>query len=239
MNLGRRLAINPSQIRDGTVVLTPEQSHYLRRVLRLKKGDRFVALDGQGRAWIAQILVESAQIIEPLSEFSELSLTFTLIVALPKGNGFDEIVRCGTELGVTAFVPVISQRTLLVPSPHKLERWRKIATEATELSERQLVPVIEQPISWSEALINVGETGGDRYICVTRRKVKHLLTYLNNIPTNTITVATGCEGGWTDAEIESAIAAGFQPVSLGGRILRAITAPIMVASLVASVVERD
>ena len=67
---------------------------------------------------------------------------------------------------------------------------------------------------------------------MARRNIPTLWHCLNNSNPSSIVIATGCEGGWTDAEVEKAIALGFQPVSLGDRILRAITAPIVVSSLV-------
>lgn len=234
-----RLVIESSQTLDQQVSLTPEQQHYLKRVLRLKDGDRFVAMDGRGQSYLAQLQENSAQILENLKESTELPISVTLIVALPKGNGFDEIVRCCTELGVTTLIPTISQRTLLQPSPHKLERWRKIATEAAEQSERQIVPTIIEPTPLNQTLININKISSNRYICVTRRKVNHLSTYLSNSPQNPIVIATGCEGGWTQEEVSQAITVGFQPVTLGRRIFRAITAPIVALSLVASAVEQD
>jgi 16S rRNA (uracil1498-N3)-methyltransferase len=238
INLVYRLAIDPAQQQDGQIHLTSQQQHYLNRVLRLQEGDRFVAMDGRGKSWIAQLVGTSAQIIEPLIESTELPIAVTLMTALPKGNGFEEIVRCCTELGATAFMPILSDRTLLNPSTNKLERWRKIATEAAEQSERQIVPVLKEPINFALALTEVDDLESDRYICVTRIEANHLLTHLQDKPPKNLVIATGPEGGWTEAEVKAAIAAGFAPVSLGCRILRAITAPIVALSLVAATVEQ-
>ncbi|XTZ09861.1 MAG: 16S rRNA (uracil(1498)-N(3))-methyltransferase [cyanobacterium endosymbiont of Rhopalodia yunnanensis] len=234
-----RLVVESIQNLNQRISLNPEQQHYLRRVLRLNDGDHFVAMNGQGQSYLAQLAENSAQILEIFKELTELPIAVTLIIALPKGNGFNEIVRCCTELGVTTLIPTISQRTLLKPSSHKLERWRKIATEAAEQSERQIVPTIIEPILFEKLLISVNKTAVDHYICVPRREVRHLLTYLPNSPRKSIVIATGCEGGWTDEEVEKAITSGFQPVTLGRRILRAITAPIVALSLVTSVIERE
>lgn len=232
-----RLVIELTQQEQGRVILTGQQQHYLKRVLRLKEGDRFIAMDGQGQAWNAILQGTSAQLLESLTESSELSINLTLIIALPKGNGFDDLVRGCTELGVTKFIPVISERTLLNPSAQKVERWRKIALESAEQSERQIVPQILDPIDFQSALTKVQEIKPDKYICVTRREIKHLLTYLQKPLVNPCVIATGPEGGWTNEEVEKAIVAGFQPVSLGRRILRAITAPIYVASILSAMAE--
>ncbi len=234
-----RLVIAPTQQQSGQIILTSQQQHYLNRVLRLGEGDRFVAMDGQGQSWLAQLAKDKAQILEPLTGSTELSVAVTLMAALPKGNGFEQVVRCCTELGVTAFVPVISDRTLLKPSSHKLERWRRIAQEAAEQSERQIVPGIAEPAHFTKALKRVGDSRTDCYICVARRDANHLLDCLENRKQKNIIIATGPEGGWTAQEIETAIAARFQPVSLGSRVLRAITAPIVASSLAAATAEKQ
>lgn len=238
----QRLVILPSQLQGQQIDLTQQQQHYLSRVLRLKTGDRFIAMNGQGQWWLAMLSGAQAQILQPISLQTELPVSVSLMIALPK-NGFDEIVRQGTELGVTNFIPVASDRTLLHPSPQKLERWRKIATEAAEQSERLIVPEILDPVPFSQALSSEKNYG---YICEARGNFPHLLSCLQNtvkIPSNseqtTITIATGPEGGWTPAEVESACAAGFQPVSLGKRILRAVTAPIVALSLISAAFEQE
>ncbi|MBE9197984.1 MULTISPECIES: 16S rRNA (uracil(1498)-N(3))-methyltransferase [unclassified Nodularia (in: cyanobacteria)] len=227
----QRIAIAPFQIQATLITLTKEQQHYLVRVLRLRPGDRFIAMNGQGKWWLAQLAGEQAQVLETLTVETELSIAITLMVALPKGNGFDEIVRYCTELGVTCIAPVLSDRTLLNPSPQKLERWRRIATEAAEQSERAFVPTILEPVAFSAAMTASPAT--HRYICEGRGDYPHLN---NVIKTDTpeIIIATGPEGGWTDKEIESAIASGFQPVSLGRRILRAVTAPVVALTLISA-----
>ncbi|MFW6359323.1 MAG: 16S rRNA (uracil(1498)-N(3))-methyltransferase [Chroococcales cyanobacterium] len=237
----QRLVIERQQRQEDQIFLTAEQSHYLMRVLRLEDGDRFIAMDGLGNAWIAELSGETAQIVENFNPGeTELSWEVILMIALPK-QGFDDVVRCCTELGVTTIVPVISDRTILKPSPNKIDRWRKIAQEAAEQSERQIVPNILDPIPFSQALFLFPSQGlTQQYICVARKDAPHLLSYLNNQrqmtnqEQNRIIVATGCEGGWTPEEVEKAIAANFQPVSLGRRILRAVTAPIVTLSLIAA-----
>ncbi|AFY48862.1 RNA methyltransferase, RsmE family [Nostoc sp. PCC 7524] len=230
----QRIAIAPTQIQQEQILLTPEQQHYLRRVLRLYEGEHFIAMDGRGKWWLAKIAGEQAQVLEPLIVETELPVAITLMIALPKGSGFDEVVRCCTELGVACIAPVLSDRTLLNPSPQKLERWRRIANEAAEQSERAFVPTILEPVAFSHAVTN--NTATHRYICEARGELVHLQNALTQI-SGEIVIATGPEGGWTAAEVEGAIAAGFQPVSLGRRILRAVTAPIVALSLITAVCE--
>jgi 16S rRNA (uracil1498-N3)-methyltransferase len=228
----QRLAITPSQLHNKQILLASEQQHYLGRVLRLSEGDRFIAMDGTGNSWLAVFLGNQAQILESIIVKSELKISVTLILALPKGNGFDEVVRCCTEIGVSCIIPTLSDRTLLQPSPQKLERWRRIAKEAAEQSERSIIPTILEPLPLNQAL--AAATAKYLYFCVARRNSPHLQTVLPlSIPAE-IAIAIGPEGGWTTQEIENAIAAGFQLVSLGNRVLRAITASIVAMSLVSA-----
>lgn len=239
-----RLVIKSTQIQQEQIVLDPQQLHYLLRVLRLGNGDRFLALDGMGQAWLAEIVDRGAKIIEAVTITTELPIPLSLITALPKGSGYEQVIRCCTELGVSNFMPVISDRTLLKPNANKVERWRKIAIEAAEQSERQIVPQILEPVKYSLAMEQVREQispDQDKYICVARGDLPSLWNSLSNSLDQTnpseIVIATGCEGGWTEAEIAQAIALGFQTVSLGDRVLRAITAPIVASSIVTAILE--
>ena len=229
-----RLVVSPRQITKDCLDLDPQQLHYLLRVLRLTNGDRFIALDGAGNAWIAEIDDKSANLIESIDLDTELSVSLSLITALPKSSGYEQIVRCCTELGVCSFIPVISDRTILKPSPNRMQRWRKIAAEAAEQSERRIVPTISEPVKFFTAIDKI-PTDCNKFICVARGNTPRLWTCLQQRDSSSIVIATGCEGGWTDAEIQQAIAIGFKPVSLGDRILRAVTAPIVVSSLVGAI----
>jgi 16S rRNA (uracil1498-N3)-methyltransferase len=251
----QRLVVESGQIRPPWVEFTPEQQHYLGRVLRLTVGDLLIILDGAGQSWQV-VLAQAAgaepsmtrlqaKLLEPVATQTELPLTITLAMALPKGNAFDEVVRQATELGVSGIVPVISDRTLLHPSPHKLERWRRIAQEAAEQSERQRVPDILAPVPLLDYLHT--EPGSisaqpqltqSSYIAVTRRAAPHLADCLREGVPAALQLLIGPEGGWTDAEVERAIAVGYQPVSLGARILRSVTAPIVALTLIAAAAEQ-
>ncbi len=230
----QRSTIHPQQLLANQLLLTPQQQHYLLRVLRLRDGDKFIVMDGMGKWWLARLQGEQGEVLEPLEVKTELPVAITLMMALPKGNGFDEIVRYCTELGVTSIAPILSDRTLLNPSPQKLERWQRIASEAAEQSERAVVPTILQPVAFNTAIKET--TATHRYICEARGDYPHLQQVINKTA-NEIIIAIGPEGGWTNQELEIAIASGFQPISLGRRILRAVTAPIVAISLIAAYFE--
>ncbi len=242
----QRLVITSTQIQNQQISLTPSQRHYLVRVLRLRAGDRFIAIHAEtGDWWLAeqQGIDDLARLIEPIEIQTELAIAVTLLIAMPK-TGMDDIVRQTTELGVAELVPVISDRTILKPSPNKLERWQRIAEEATEQSERQLVPTLHAPISFPQSLQTWSGAIAPSYLCSARGQSPHLLTQLQKQQRQAqkfsrLFIAIGPEGGWTEPELELAIASGYESVSLGQRILRAVTAPAAVMSLISAVVEAD
>ena len=248
----QRLAVTAAQILANKIDLTKEQQHYLNRVLRLQAGDRFIAMDGRGHWWLAILEAQEtglfASITEEIVANRELPVAVTLMAALPKGNGFDEVVRQATELGVASIVPVTSDRTLLKPSAQKVDRWRRIAAEAAEQSERQIVPTVVEPVPFDVAVKDCSQKY--RFICVARGDNRHLWDCLSGLEPpqppllrgepelESIAIAVGPEGGWTDGEVKRAIEFGFEPVSLGSRILRAVTAPMVALSLVGAAFEK-
>lgn len=248
----QRITVKAQQCQGQTLSLEKDQSHYLTTVLRLKAGDRFIAQDGAGKQWLAALGEQplTATIVEQLISAQPVETPLRLIAALPKGNSFDQVVRQATELGVTHIYPVLSDRTLLKPSEKKLERWQRIAQEASEQSERITVPTISAPVPFKVCLEQLAGEGNSksspsdelRYLCVARGDVPHLLTQLmiqkteKLAPVNllSVTLAIGPEGGWTTHEITDAIRCGYVRVSLGSVILRSVTAPITALSLVTS-----
>jgi 16S rRNA (uracil1498-N3)-methyltransferase len=255
----QRIAIDPCQIHESYITLTPAQHHYLTRVLRLQAGAQFEVIDGSGKLYVAEIdchadrlrqrdrsqptatariITTIADGIEPLAS-PQLSPALTLICALPKGNNFDDIVRACTELGVTTILPAISDRTLLDPSPQKLQRWRKIAQEAAEQSERLTIPTIAAPQSL-QTIFSQLPIDSTKYLCEARGDRPHLLKCLQSMIStpSQITIAIGPEGGWTSGELDLAIEYDFQLVSLGRQVLRTITAPIVALSLITAAIDQ-
>ncbi|MFM5891858.1 MAG: 16S rRNA (uracil(1498)-N(3))-methyltransferase [Dolichospermum sp.] len=229
----QRITINPQQIQENQLLLTPQQQHYLLRVLRLRDGDQFIAMNGMGKLWLTKLQGIQGELVETLEVKTELPVSITLMISLPKGNGFDEVIRYCTELGVTCIAPIFSDRSLLNPSSQKLERWRRIASESAEQSERTVIPTIREPVAFKTAINE--NTASHSYICEARGDYPHLKQVINNTNiAKEIIIAIGPEGGWTDQELEMAVKSGFIAISLGRRILRAVTAPIVAISLIAA-----
>ncbi|MEM1425689.1 MAG: RsmE family RNA methyltransferase, partial [Cyanobacteria bacterium P01_H01_bin.130] len=255
--LPQRILIDPDQLQGDRLTLSPDQRHYLSRVLRLSLGDQFVAMfsdpvaplaaDPPGRWWLAALELEGARLVAAVAEPNN-AVPLTVLVAIAKGGGFDEVLRQVTELGAAVIVPVLTERTVVVPGANKIKRWQRIVMEAAEQCERSPLPQLLDPLPWSEALQLAWLSPSEqaiRCICVARssgKSERSLLAVLQQdmprqFPTDhhPWVVAIGPEGGRTDDEKKTAIAAGFEPVSLGDRILRAVTAAVTATAIAAAV----
>ncbi|MFN3927505.1 MAG: RsmE family RNA methyltransferase [Pseudanabaenaceae cyanobacterium] len=241
----QRLTLTPEQVQvapAGRVPLTPAQSHYLLRVLRLQAGDRFLGIADQ-TGWWWELAVSpdphTALVVGTVPNDRELSWDLVLGIALPKGNHLEQVIPAVTELGVTQIIPLYSDRSAMQPSSppssHKRQRWQKLAQEASELSLRSCVPLIQPPMLFSQFCQECNSP--HRFLCVTT-PAPHLFDLCTQTDfKGTITVLTGCEGGWTATEQKLAITQGFLPVSLGKRVLSAITAPVVALSIITSAIE--
>ncbi|HAN46404.1 MAG TPA: 16S rRNA (uracil(1498)-N(3))-methyltransferase [Cyanobacteria bacterium UBA8156] len=236
MTKRQRLVLSAAQTAQlsgtGRFDVLPNQQHYLQRVLRLPVGAEFIAI-AAGQWWRCQWQGDGATVQENLANPRELTQVLRLAVALPKGSGFEEVVRQTVPLGIAELVPLVTARTLYKGTP-KLERWQKIADEAAEQSLRSQVPVIQSPQTFDQWLPTV--VAEQKFLAVPRLDVLHLLS--QNLG-ETVAIATGPEGGWTPAEEQQAIAAGFGLVSLGRRVLTAVLAPVVAAALVVAQWEHD
>lgn len=243
----QRITVSAEQCSGSILTLKAEQAHYLIDVLRLRPGDRFIAQNGTGTQWTAILTstatnTPQADIVETI-EHSPIALPLRLVAAPTKGNSFDAVIRQATELGATHIYPVITERTVLKPSQNRQLRWQKIAAEAAEQSERPIIPQIFETVSFAQHLRNLTleapsnhQPAEIKYICSARTNNPHLLAVAQSnfssqdLPA--VTLAIGPEGGWTSREISDAIRTGYQEVSLGSAILRAVTASITALSLI-------
>jgi 16S rRNA (uracil1498-N3)-methyltransferase len=224
-------------IRNGRAELTGDEARHLTRVLRVEPGQQYEISDNQ-RAWLAE--VESARkehivfrMLEALDREAE-EVRVTLLAALVKFDRYELLLEKATELGVSAIVPVQtarSERGLEHAAPKRIERWRKIAMEASQQSRRAHLPEIEEPAGFKSAIERQAVT---RLFLDEGRDGMPLLKALPDRRSveDSIAVLTGPEGGWTDAERESAVSAGWVRVSLGRRILRAETAAMAAVAII-------
>lgn len=222
-------------LREGAVRLRGDEAHHLARVLRVRPGDPVQAFDGRGCEADGEVARVGDGAVElrlaaPTASAREAPLELVLVVALLKGDKLAQVVRQGTELGVARFALATSRRAD-VPrlSPAKEERLRRVAREAAKQSGRARVPAIDEPVplprlSWS----------GPAWVAHPDAEV-HLASVgeaLAAAPPQHLTIVTGPEGGFDDAELATLRERGARPVRIGPRVLRAETAPVALAAAV-------
>lgn len=234
----RRFYTPKENFQADKAILNQAETRHLRDVLRLREGAEICVFDGEGREFFGTIekISKRETLLEIIREITpsalESNLDLTLAIALLKGEKFDLVVQKSVELGVNRIIPLNTKRAdiKLLNSEKKLERWRKIALEAAKQSGRAKLLQIEKPIDF-EKFIEISVSlrfGGENLILFAERNGASF----SEIKTNTKIVAVvGAEGGWEDAEIETAREKGFQIITLGGRILRAETAAISTAAI--------
>jgi 16S rRNA (uracil1498-N3)-methyltransferase len=143
------------------------------------------------------------------------------------------VLEKGTELGVAAFVPVLSSRSLIRPSEAssaRLERWRRVVVEAAEQSGRCRLPEISPPLTFAEACASAAGLRILPWEGETEASLSDVLA--GEKKRDAVSLFIGPEGGFPPEEVELARQQGVRTVSLGRRILRAETAAIVAAALI-------
>lgn len=234
-----RFFVSPSIITaEKTFGLDGEIAHQLSRVLRLAPGALILLLDGTGREYLCELTYFhkngqiEGRVIEERPALNEPRTHITLYQALLKGEKFDYVLQKSTEIGVSAFVPVLTERVIGGSSPTKIERWRKIVREAAEQSRRGILPEVAEPMHFSK-ILPIMKTEGLALLAWEDEKTLSLRAALQSAAApEKISLLIGPEGGFSLAEVEQARASGIQTVSLGPRILRAETAGPIAAALI-------
>lgn len=234
----RRFYTPPANINEGQICLNADEARHLRDVLRLRPGEKVQVFNGLGLEFLCEIVtiekqastLRILQAIQPGSPESNLELT--LAAALLKGEKFDLVIQKAVELGVTGFVPIVTKRTdvRLKEVQKKLERWRKIVVESSKQCGRAGLMKIEAPLGFEDLIRHSKVDGGKsaKLILFSERSGEKFSSIRAD---QTITAVTGPEGGWEDSEIEFARSNQIKIVTLGGRIMRAETAAIVVTAL--------
>jgi 16S rRNA (uracil1498-N3)-methyltransferase len=216
----------------GPVVLTGAEAHHLATVMRCRPGDAVCVFNGDGAEYPAIVVeVHKRQVVLEVSRHHnpQRELTFRLEVAapMPKGDRGDFLVEKLTELGVTRFVPLKTQRSVVHPRDTRLEKLQRTVIEASKQCGRNLLMEVGPLTDWAD------------YCRDAELPSLRLLAHpgMDSPPSRgdaDVTVAVGPEGGFIDDEVAAAQAAGWRGVGLGPRILRVETAALALAVLVAS-----
>lgn len=227
MNRVPRVYLPKAQFVDHTVRPSDEVAHYLQRVLRLRPGDRWAALDGERRSWLVEIVddkrshkVEEWPAVPPLSTSVEVGL------ALAKGSRFEDGVEKLAELGVVKVVPLETERTERgLPSSAKLQRLAGIAQASSALANRLIPLQVGSPTSLGQYLDSPGK---EQMVYCHRDGSRPEQIFHPSEKSYRILI--GPEGGFSPAELE-AMQGKARRVSLGPLTLRVETAAVCAVSL--------
>ncbi len=234
-----RFFIPPQDIQDGVAHLSGNIARQIARVLRLKTGDQCVVLDNRGSEYMV-ILDEvspeicSARIVEKRAA-EEPAVRLLMLLSLTQREKFEWMLQKCTEVGAAGFLPVISQRSLIQDEGelrNKYTRWEGILREAAEQSGRGAIPVLLPALRLEKAVQSVGSDYSLRLIPWEEEKQVSLKSLLSGRKNQPVAVLIGPEGGFAVDEVPCAVEAGFQPVTLGRRILRMETAAVVSAALI-------
>jgi 16S rRNA (uracil1498-N3)-methyltransferase len=245
MRMKHRFFVSPESIERDRVTFDPELVHQLRNVLRMRIGERVIALDNSGWEYEVELTdirrdAVSGHIRAKWMAETEPQLSLTLYQSLIKSDRFEWILQKGTELGVTAFVPVISRRSILTDSGRiekKRLRWERIIREAAEQSHRGRLPTLATPVTFAQACRESVSNHDLSMILWEEAMKKSLPSILHTLAIHPkrIALLIGPEGGFDHGEVFLAQHQGIQVATLGARILRSETAGIVSTAIVMSV----
>ena len=231
----------PENIKDGFIEIFSDEAKHILNVMRMEIGDTLTICDGQSNDNLCRICETGknclkAKIEETTKSESEPKTKITLYQGLPKSDKMELIIQKCVEIGVCRIVPVITERAVVkiekgAKEDKKTERWQKIAESAAKQSGRGIIPAVERPMKFKDA-IEEAVKNGEAIIPYENEKDRGLKEFVKNSKAENIGIFIGPEGGFDTKEIEFAVENGVMSVTLGKRILRTETAGIVTSAIV-------
>ena len=224
-----------TNIMGGMAIMTGRDAQHV-QVLRMRPGEDMIICDGKGTDYKCRLVKADkeqveAEVVEVVKCPAEPSVQVTVMCALPKGDKTDFIIQKCVEAGACERVFFDAERCVAKnkkdKEDKKLERWNRISEEAAKQSGRGIIP----PVRWAEDLGEVFNTAIHRDLAMfmyetgERESMDKVLEAHRDI--KTAAVITGPEGGFADFEVQLARTVGLHICSMGERILRCETAPIV------------
>lgn len=220
----------------GPVTLDGPEAHHLAAVCRTRAGDVVRLFNGDGREYLAEVTAVERKRVSLLvtaieAPPRELSVLLEVAVPLPKGDRGEWLIEKLTELGVTAFTPLRTRRSVVHPGGGKQDKLRRVVIEASKQCGRNVLMEVRPPMAWSDFVtVNAGAE------CIVAHPTPEAVAPAARLSGERRVVAVGPEGGFTAEEVTAAVAAGWRVVGLGPRILRVETAAVVLAAWAAGTV---
>lgn len=245
-----RLHVDTPLSPGAEISLPPNAARHV-QVLRLQPGDALTLFDGHGGQWQAEVLAMgrrevTARTIAHEAHELELPQPVTLAPGMPANERMDTLIEKATELGAAAIVPLVTERSVLRVAGERAERkaahWQAVAVSACEQSGRNRVPPVAAPqtlAAWLPGALAAAGPGACGLQLSLHPAAPPLRARVDAAAPGTHWVLlSGPEGGLSPAEQQAAARAGFAPVSLGPRVLRADTAPLAALAVIAALAQR-
>lgn len=226
------------EVSGNQAALVGDHAHHLARVLRAQVGQKMdIVVGGVVRRGVITSVRDDRIELELAEEITaSASPDVSLLLAIFKFDRLEWAIEKCTELGVRRIVPVITRRTdthLAAAASKRVERWQRLVQQASEQSRRVDVPEISHPVQLKDA---VREAATLRLLLAETEKQRRLRDALEaNRASQSLLLAIGPEGGWTEDEIAMFTREGWISTSLGETILRAETAAISATAIAFSV----
>lgn len=227
--------VDTGELEKDIAVLSPEESHHLARVLRVRPGQEIVLFDGQGGVAEATINSVSKAAIE-----TRISKRWTeprpkveidLIQAVPKPDRWELVLQKAVELGATGIRPVLTEHTEFKPNEKKQERWQKIVFNAAQQCEVRWLPKLHPLEKLDATFPRLADY--DLVLIGSLYEGAKPFREVSMAGRQRVALLVGPEGDFSMEEVEAAVQAGAIPVSFGDRILRTETAAIFGLSILA------
>ena len=239
----RRFFVAPEAVQDDIVQFDAELARHMGKVLRLTAGEQVTVSTGGSTAYLVELTefqkdAVTGRILERMESLQETAIEVVLFQGMPKGDKLELIIQKCTELGVSAVVPVETSRSVVHldsgKAAKKLERWQKIAQEASQQSKRVQVPTVGPYYNWKQFLQHLSEQNGLTIVFWEDEQTQSLKAFLRSQAKKPqrINLVVGPEGGLSEEEVEQLRALGAVSASLGKRILRTETAGMAGISMV-------
>ena len=234
-----RFYISKDSVKGNIISITGSEAHHILDVMRLKKSDKVAVFDGTGIEY-AGIIKETKpkslriEILETRAADVNEKVKITLMQAIPKKEKMDYIVEKATELGVASIAPLVTERTIVRWDDEKknasVERWRRIAREASKQCGRADIPEVGHIKDFDE-IVKAKSAYGLSLIAALSDDAAPIKEVLAGFKGKDIAIVIGPEGDFTPREIDLAEACGFKTVNLGSRVLKSDTAGLVTLAI--------
>ncbi len=242
--------VEPGQTQGREILIQGSDVNHIRNVLRMRVGEELSVSNGvdgrEYRCHITEITEDTVrcELRFVKEEGTELPSRIYLLQGLPKADKMELIIQKAVELGAYQIVPVATRRSVVKLDEKKaaarVSRWQAIAEAAAKQSKRGIIPLVQQVMDLDQALEHVRDLSVKLIPYELAEDMGRTREVLGNLkPGQDIAVLIGPEGGFEGKEVESAVAAGAIPITLGRRILRTETAGMTVLSWLMYLLENN